>query len=125
LDALFYRDTVINRLKGMDSVQLEIMFPRAEVGTQDDYLVSAQRIGVKEIPWLLDFYGERAIPSGRHVDARWSGNCLQGRTPIALPLRRRPGRPAEVVDAAQQHLIADRIGARHLVPAMGNGLIGS
>ena len=38
LDALFYRDTVINRLKGMDGVQLQAQFPHAEAETQDAYL---------------------------------------------------------------------------------------
>lgn len=38
LDALFYRDTVINRLKGMDSVELQEQFPRGDGETQDDYL---------------------------------------------------------------------------------------
>jgi hypothetical protein len=38
LDALFYRDTVINRLKSMDAMQLQAQFPRDNNETDETYL---------------------------------------------------------------------------------------
>ncbi|HXD34089.1 MAG TPA: hypothetical protein VN643_23430 [Pyrinomonadaceae bacterium] len=78
LDALFYKDTIIAKLKGIDKTRLNKHFARAEGQTEAEYL--------KEI---LDFIGHNFVGySIYHVDGRFRAADILDFDEIAVRLKK-------------------------------------